>query len=436
MRIWHLVTVAAVFVARDSARAQQVMLGAQAIPLVTRADPTATQGVVTEGYLSQPVLMGHGAWRGLRGVATFNFEGLTLQRGELSTGAYGEGYIDRRHPHTYVHELLVGAQVTRPGSFRASTFVGRGFVPFGSDDPMMRPIVKYPVNHHLAQILERVVAIGAVRYGPAIAEFGVFNGDEPVSPTEGPKWSRFGDSWSTRVTLLPLSGAEISLSRASVISPEVRAGRGLDQRKWSAVARFSRRGADSWKYVLAEWERTDELDRGRFATRLSSVLAEGAYCRAGFVVAARAEQTDRPEEERLLDPFRSPRPPIDLTNLGVTRWTTYTVSLSAPLMRAAWFSGRPFVEAARSRVTPGNPAGLFNAELHYGASRMWTVSAGFRLQAGALHERMGRYGAADPDQPFHGDGTHSHGTESHHMPSTTAGSPSAAPVLAPGRCLL
>lgn len=436
MRIWHLVTVVALVAARDSAHAQQAMIGARAIPLVTRTDPTATGTSLTEGYLSQPVVMAHGLWNALRGIATVNLEGLTLERGELNAGAYGEGYVDRRHPHMYVHELLAGAQVTRADMLRGSGFFGRGFAPFGSDDPMMRPFVKYPVNHHLAQILERVVAVGAVRYGPAIAEFGIFNGDEPVSPTEGPNWNRFGDSWSTRVTVLPLAGAELSLSRANVTSPEVRAGRGLDARKWSGVARFSRLRAESWRYLFAEWERTDELDRGVMSTRLSSVLAEGAYCRAGFVVAARAERTDRPEEERLLDPFRTPRPPIDLTSLGVSRWTTFTIALSPPPLRAGWFAGRPFVEVARARVTPGSPPGLFNAELRYGASRMWMVSAGFRLQAGVLHERMGRYGAADPEQPFGPKGTHSHGMESHQMPSPVAGpTPAPASVLQPSRCL-
>jgi hypothetical protein len=30
----------------------------------------------------------------------------------------------------------------------------------------------------------------------------------------------------------------------------------------------------------------------------------------------------------------------------------------------------------------------------YGDNRMWSISAGVRLRAGALHPRMGRYGAA------------------------------------------
>ena len=42
------------------------------------------------------------------------------------------------------------------------------------------------------------------------------------------------------------------------------------------------------------------------------------------------------------------------------------------------------------------PAGLFDAKLRYGSSTMWMVSFGIRLRAGAMHDRMGRYGAALP----------------------------------------
>jgi len=147
----------------------------QTIPMVTRADPTATRDALNEGYLTQPLFMGHGSWGPGRSVVTLNLEGWTLQRGELSTGAFGEGYVDRRHPHSYVHELLGGIEGARSG-VSASLFAGRGFVPFGSDDPMARPFEKYPVNHHLAQVLERIVAIGAVRHGPVILELSTFNG--------------------------------------------------------------------------------------------------------------------------------------------------------------------------------------------------------------------------------------------------------------------
>ncbi|MGH7618420.1 MAG: hypothetical protein ACREPM_14460 [Gemmatimonadaceae bacterium] len=392
MRIWIFGTVAALAAARDCV-AQTVSVMAQAIPVITRADPTATRSALTEGYLSQPVIMAHGAWDWFRGVATLNLEGLTIARGELSTGLYGEGYVDRRHPHTYAHELLAGAQA---GAFgvQGSLFAGRGFVPFGSDDPMMRPFEKYPVNHHLAQILERLVAVAALRRGPVIVEGATFNGDEPVSPSAAPQFDRFGDSWAARVTLLPLAGLELSASTAWVKSPEVAAGGGLDQRKASVVARYSAWSNTTWRYAMAEWAHTNEQAGGRVTTRLGTWLGEAAACRDGFVGAARLERADRPEEEPLADPFRTPRPPVDFTNLGVSQWTTLTVSLSPPAVHQWFVVGRPFVEVARAVVGAGDPPGVFDADRRYGANRLWMFSAGVRLRAGASHGRMGRYGVA------------------------------------------
>ena len=57
----------------------------------------------TEWYLTQPALMANLESPSGRLVlrTTFNFEGLTLDGGELTLGGWGEGFIDRRHPpHT------------------------------------------------------------------------------------------------------------------------------------------------------------------------------------------------------------------------------------------------------------------------------------------------------------------------------------------------
>jgi hypothetical protein len=321
MRLWHLVTVAALVFARDSAAAQSLSAMAQAIPMVTRADPTVGGRTLTEGYVTQPMIMAHAAWRTLRVIGTLNLEGLTLARGELSTGGWGEGYVDRRHPHAYAHELLAGVEHELSG-VAGSFFAGRGFAPFGSDDPMARPFEKYPINHHLAQVLERVVAIAAVRKGPVIIELATFNGDEPNSAGEAPDFERFGDSWSSRLTLLPLAGVEVSGSFAHVESPEERTGAGLDQRKTSVVSRYSAADARSSRYALVEWARTNELDQRTVTSRLVTWLAEASFCRVGVTVAGRVERTDRIEEETTLDPFRVPQPAVDLSNLGISRWTT------------------------------------------------------------------------------------------------------------------
>lgn len=387
------------------AAAQHVM--AQVVPLVTRADPTVGGRVLTEGYLTQPVIMADARTRsGLLGARLMlDFEALTLQRGELNTGGYGEGYIDRRHPHTYLHEAVLSAYASRRVAGRAldaSLSVGRGFAPFGSDDPMVRTFIKYPVNHHLAQVLERVVAIGAARWGRVMLEGGVFNGDEPAGAGEWPRWRRFGDSWSGRATIFPVGGVELAASLARVHSPEDASGGGLSQRKRSVVARWERERpggagiAHGRDYLLAEWAHTGEWSGGARAFSFASWLVEGVVERRPGTVALRWERTDRPEEERLEDPFRSPRPHHDLSNLGITRWTTVTLHVAPGVPQLRALRVHPFAEVGRIGVEHGPVPGVFVPRGFYGTDRMWMLSAGARIVVGGLHRRMGRYGIASP----------------------------------------
>jgi len=271
--------------------------------------------------------------------------------------------------------------------------------------------VKYPVNHHLAQILERVLVVGAARVGPVIGEFGVFNGDEPLSPGSPPKYSRFGDSWSSRLTLLPARYVEIAGSVARVKSPEVPDGHGLDQNKSDVYTRYDRRTVDSRLYGLLEWAHTKEHANGVIGTSLTSWMGEAAACKRDIMAGLRIEGADRPEEERLADPFRTPRPPSDLSNLGVSHWTSLTLAVSAPRLLLKPFSARPFVEAARIYARPGDPPGLFDANLRYGSGSMWMYSIGVRLKVGTIHDRMGRYGAAVVPEW----GTQTHSNASHQM---------------------
>ena len=68
----------------------------------------------TEGYLTQPNVLGVLRRGPLTLTGTLNFEGYTLRRGELNAGIYGEGYVDRRHPHTLVHEVMLVATSVVP----------------------------------------------------------------------------------------------------------------------------------------------------------------------------------------------------------------------------------------------------------------------------------------------------------------------------------
>ena len=376
----------------------EVTIGFHAVPALIQVDPVPGGSELSEVRILHPVAMlsatsldGY-----LSAMAMLNLEGVTIKDGELSPGSWGEGFVDRRHPHTYAHEFMLSAwqPLRAEGQVALSFSLGKGFVPFGSDDPMTRPILRYPVNHHLSQILERAVGIAALRIGPAVLEGALFNGDEPTRPEDWPRVKRFGDSWSGRLTLWPAAGVEVQGSYAHVASPEHRDGAGLDSRKWSASARLARSSDAGQAYAMAEWALTSE---GAFDFR--TFLAEASVRRGVFGAAYRFERTERPEEHRLADLFRSARPHHDNSSLGSTRWTIHSVNLSLLAVDDWPLLGiEPFVEGSLAQVSSVE-AGVFEPVAFYGNDQIWSVTLGVRLAWGQRLHRMGRYGVATGPAP-------------------------------------
>ncbi|MGH7538577.1 MAG: hypothetical protein ACREMF_08085 [Gemmatimonadales bacterium] len=385
-----------------SAPGQRVTVewGAQAIPTLAWANVVPGDRSLAELRLVQPVAMLHaGLWGGrLRLVTTVNFEKYTLLHGELAPGNWGEGFADRRHPHTVVHELMLVAPDLLgrlDGGVALFLAAGKGFVPFGTDDPMVRPPVRFPVNHHLAQVLERAVAIVGVEVGPVALEAARFNGDEPVSPGSWPAWDRFGDSWAVRLTATPFTGLEGQASYAGVASPENRPGSGLDDARTSISARWDRGAV----YALVEWARTS-VSHGVFVYH--SMLVEAAVRRGRHRRYLRVERTERPEETRRFESlFRTVRPLFDNSILGITRWTTLTVGDGLELARTGPVRVTAFVEASAVGIAKVG-GGVFDPIPFYGRERGVTVSLGARLSGGMPMHRMGRYGRAG-GMPSHTD---------------------------------
>jgi hypothetical protein len=371
-------------------------VGAQAIGVVTRESPAIQGRALTEGYVSQPAIMAElKPWNELLSLrGTLNLEGATLKRGELNAGIAGEGYIDRRHPHTYLHELVLTSakRFGVDGVSGASITVGKGFAPFGTDDPMARPFEKYPINHHLAQILERAVAIGALRTGRLIFEGGAFNGDEPTGPGDTPNRNRYWDSWSGRITFVPWPQGEFQTSYARVKSPENPTGGGADQRKQSASMRLE--DVQHSGYALFEWARTGVYVGSARTFAFTSLLAETLARYDRLSGALRIERTERPDEQRLVDAFRTPIPATDLSIAGRSRWTIVTARAAVSLVNVRAFTIEPFAEVARARVSPTLRPSGFDPRQFYGSDRIWSVSVGAKLAFGMSHMRMGRYGVA------------------------------------------
>jgi len=372
-------------------------LSAQATFAAIHVDPVPGGRSANQFVLEMPVAMLHAAALNNRLVlhAALDLEGWTMPHGVLGLGTWGEGFNDRRHPHTYVHEaMLAWTQRGRQGRFLplvASISIGKGYVAFGSEDPMNRPALGFPVNHHWSQILERAAAIAGVRAGPLSLEASLFNGDEPEYPGQWPLLKRFGDSWAGRATVVITRGFELEASYAKVRSPEHRPGAATDQHKWHASGRLDRPIGSGGLKLLAEWARTSEAS-GFFVFR--SALGEAAWTRAEHRVYYRFERTDRPEEERTLDPFRSVRPHLENSILGTTRWSVHTAGVNtraATLGRVVHIE--PILELAYARVSD-RQGGLFSANGFYGRNSLWSGTLAVRVVAGNPM-RMGRYGVAE-----------------------------------------
>lgn len=353
-------------------------------------------GDMAQLRIVQPMLMAHAdAYdRHLRVTSTVDFEAWTIPDGELTIGAWGEGFVDRRHPHTILHEL-VASGVGRVGRAELSLSGGKGFAAFGSDDPANRLTLRYPVNHHWSQILERAVLTGGVLVGPIMAEASLFNGDEPEYPEQSPNFSRFGDSWSGRLTAFPVRGLRLEASYAKVASPEHRAGAGPTQHKWHASGQWTGPVDGHPFYAMAEWARTEEAD-GFFV--FHSLLAEVSWDLGPTRVYYQFERTERPEEERILgQPTRSLRPHLENSILGTSRWTLNTVGVGRDLLAdGGTFRLRPFVEVSYATVVELT-GGVFDPATWYGGTDFWGLTLGVTVGLGrtAFSHLMGRYGVAE-----------------------------------------
>ena len=392
---------------------------AQAFPIVTFGAPGEGGSALNETafYLTQPAAMVNlespGSRIALR--STFNFEGLTQEDGELTLGGWGEGFIDKRHPHTLLHELMLSLNLFEAFGGQASISAGKGFAPYGTDDPMARPGLNYPTNHHLAQSLERWPVNGVfLRQGWSI-EGGVFAGNEPEGPYDLGNTGGFGKSWSARIAKRwgpgsgPAAAWEASASYGKVV--EEHDEEAETTRLWNVALRHDRTHGFGDLYGLFEYSRSDpEHGDGFF-----SALAEAQLTRGIHQPYARVEYATRPEYARqgaagTDDFFRYDH---DGEAIGATRWTIIGAGYNLLATRGS-VSIRPFVNAQFHDVAlERGPQALAPAAL-FGTDTFWSLSLGARVFLGGDPMRMGAYGVLDamtamnramPAGPMRMDGT-------------------------------
>ncbi len=172
----------------------------------------------------------------------FNLEGATIPGGELAPGNWGEGFVDRRHPHTYVHELVLSATDllgrTTPSASRSA--------PARDSRPLAlttRWSARFSVSPSIitcrrswngpSRLRRRGRGSCPGRSGcstaTSLSALANGRGSADDSATRGP-----------RVSVLTRSpGSSSRGPHAHVHSPEHRPGAGTDQNKWSLSARWS-----------------------------------------------------------------------------------------------------------------------------------------------------------------------------------------------------
>jgi len=372
---------------------------AQAFPVVTIGAPGHEDSPLHETgwYVTQPAIMTHLEGLGRRLVlhTTLNFEGMVQDRGELSFGGWGEGYIDKRHPHTLLHEAMLSYNLFDVRGSQLSISAGKGFAPFGTPDPMSRPGLKYPTNHHLSQILERWTVNAVWRKDRWSVEAGVFGGEEPSGPYDFSNIESFGDSWSARVARR-WGGEDGSTAQweasASIASVTEIAHTTSSETTWlwNAALRPAITIGGSHVYALIEASASYLTDH----TDFFSVLAEARYDHAGHQPYVRVEYASRPEYEREATSgsgffrYHDHEDP-----LGSTRWLITTAAYAYEVTGTPW-SIRPFVEAQYNQVR--GDRGPVSATDLYGTTSFWALSIGARIFLIGGPMKMGTYGVLDP----------------------------------------
>jgi hypothetical protein len=378
---------------------------AQLFPTITVALPADDNTPLNRRglYLTQPMVMANLESPESRVVAkvTTNFEGITQPWGELTFGGWGEGFLDKRHPHTFLHEAMLSANIWQRAGGGFSLSAGKGFAPFGTDDPMSRPAVKYPTNHHLSQILERWVVLGAYASPLWSLELGAFGGTEPDGPWDFSNIESFANSWSARLIRRLGVGSmgiwpwELSASVA-VVKEEHADGDALSTRLFNVAVRHEAPHELGGLYGLLEGSWSDPDAQGGFF----SILGEGRLVRGIHQPYARIELATRPEFPRADSPAGNGffRYDHDEAPFGATRWFIATAGYGLTATRLP-VSARPYLELQWNHVSAER--GGIEPEALFGRASFLTLAAGFRLFLGGEPMRMGMYGVLDPMTAMH-----------------------------------
>lgn len=218
---------------------------------------------------------------------------LLLASGETANGT--DRLIDRQHPHDFFMELSGSYSVKL--AERASAFVYAGLPgapAFGPPPFMHRQSIstspEAPISHHWLDSTH--IAFGVVTGGLVFdrvkLEASRFNGREPDEKRWNIETAPL-DSTAVRLSWNPTDNLSLQGSWAHLEEPE-QLEPGIDQRRWSASAHYTRQMANGWWATTVAWGRKSLLgeDYDAFA-------AESSIKYRDWTVFARGEITENNE---------------------------------------------------------------------------------------------------------------------------------------------
>ncbi|MEO8142133.1 MAG: hypothetical protein ABI617_05700 [Sphingomicrobium sp.] len=205
---------------------------------------------------------------------------LLLASGETANGT--DRLIDRQHPHDFFMELSASYSVKLADKASAFVYAGLPGEPaFGPPAFMHRQSIsaspEAPITHHWLDSTH--ITFGVVTAGLVVDRFKVeasrFNGREP----DEKRWDiETGplDSSSLRVSWNPTANLSLQGSWAHLAEPE-QLEPGINQRRWSASAHYTRPMTNGWWATTLAWGRKSLLGEDYDAFALESSIKRGQW---------------------------------------------------------------------------------------------------------------------------------------------------------------
>jgi hypothetical protein len=240
---------------------------------------------------------------------------LLLASGETADGE--TRLVDRQHPHDFVMELSASYSVKLGELSSVFAYAGLPGEPaFGPPAFMHRQSISVspeaPITHHWLDSTH--ITFGVVTAGVVLDRFKIeasrFNGREPDEKRYNIETGAL-DSSSLRLSWNPTRELSLQGSWAHLEDPE-QLEPGIDQRRWSASAIYTRPLANGWWSSTLAWGRKTIEGEAQDAVALESSVK-----RDNWTLFGRGEVTENNELSQLVD--HGPAYRVGKASLGVAR---------------------------------------------------------------------------------------------------------------------